>query len=117
MWNYTRDEWRRCKNTLQTSGKDHFRRAFNGWMKMTAKVKFPEQGDPMDYRLTYTRNEWRRWKLHSKRVEKMQLTLETSVIFSYDTATQQWVHWSEYVTPYTPVSNDVKLHSKRVGKM
>ncbi len=25
----------------------------------------------------YTRNEWRRWKLHSTRVEKMKITLET----------------------------------------
>ncbi len=26
----------------------------------------------------YTRNEWRRWKLHSNRVKKMKTTLEKS---------------------------------------
>jgi hypothetical protein len=63
--NYTRNGWRRCKTTLETSGED---------AKLHSK-----QVEKMQ---NYTRNEWRRCKttleaggedvkLHSKRVEKM----------------------------------------------
>ena len=82
--NYTRNEWRRCKTTLETSGED-------------AKLHSKRLGKGHNY----TRNEWRRCKttlgtsgedatLHSKRVgkghnytrnewERGITTLETSV--------------------------------------
>ncbi len=63
--NYTRNEWRRCKTTLETSGED---------VKLHSKR--------VEKMLNYARNEWGRCKttletsgedvkLHSKRVEKM----------------------------------------------
>ncbi len=55
----------------------------------------------------YTRKEWRRWKLHSERVKKMDTTLETS---------------GEDVKPRRKTTldtsgEDIKLHSKRVEKI
>jgi hypothetical protein len=63
--NHTRNEWRRCKTTLDTSGEDAKLHS-----KRVKKMK------------NYTRDEWRRCKttletsgedekLHSRRVEKM----------------------------------------------
>merc|ERR1719247_2877787 len=37
------------------------RRAFNGWIKATSKVKFPDTGDAFDYRFDAVAKEWVHW--------------------------------------------------------
>ncbi len=87
MSNFTRSEWKRCKTTL------NYTRSECSLCKTTleASVIFqimeqietpPEETDadkiPTISVKQYTRNELRRSKLHSKRVGKIETTLETS---------------------------------------
>ena len=134
MWNYTGNEWGRCKTTLEASGEDvklHSKRVGKMW--------------------NYTRNEWRRCettletsgedvKLNSKRVEKLRFdsTLETSgeqgpieessfaVLFPRYREEYLRTVWPdvqllmkqyEVKTTLETSGKDVKINSKRVEKM
>ncbi len=84
MWNYTRNESRRCETTLETSGEDvklHSKRVKKMW--------------------NYTRNEWRICettleksledvKLHSKRVEKMRKLHSKRVKKMWNYTRKEW---------------------------
>ena len=55
MYNYTRNEWRRCETTLETSGED-------------VKITLETSGEDFKTTLEASAEDV---KLHSKRVEKM----------------------------------------------
>ncbi len=109
MWNYTRNEWRRCKTPPERS-------EFQGNMLSSAQGLLAEQSGTAN-QLTaegtlemsgedqnYTRNEWRRSTLHSKRVEKINTTRVTSGEDQKYYTRNEW-------------GRSKILHSKRVGKI
>ncbi len=111
MQNYTRDQWRRCKITLETSGDAKLH------SKRVEKMQ------------NYTRDEWRRCKitletsgedakLHSRRVEK---SVGPSIFIGLpsfkDGRSFASVTINSPETTLETSGEDVKLHSKRVEKL
>jgi hypothetical protein len=104
MQNHTRNEWRKCKTTLETSGED---------VKLHSK-----RGKKM-------------LKKHSKRVEKMQNHTRFECIFSHSRSPyskKQSPGVANITDPSSPYTDwrairtlrswpNLKLHSKRVEKM
>ena len=145
--NYTRNGWRRCENTLETSGEDQTN--LRGQIGIILGVGRGEFVETLLKGKNNTRNEWRRCKttleasgedkkLHSKRVERMfhffgrvikeSIILVTNIA-SESTMLQTTLQTSGEDVNYTrnesrrfkstleTSGEDVNLHSKRVEKM
>jgi hypothetical protein len=90
--NYTRNEWRRCKNTLKTSGEN-------------VKIHSKRVGKMRKY----TRNEWRRCKNTLETSGEDRLVLVTSL--------KLLVRPPVTFSVPTQISTNRLLHSKRAEKM
>jgi hypothetical protein len=102
MLNYTRNEWRRCQNTLETSGK--FVKPFlnlkaEGLMYLSNLGGLRVKLSPSNY----TRNGWRR----------SNTTLETSG----EDEKKKLETGGEDRKPHSKVEKTRKINSKRGGKM
>ncbi len=89
--NYTRNEWKRFKSTLETSGED-----VKLHSKRVEKIA----------------------KIHSKRVEKITSILLFDAVSSLITGLVLNIFFTEPILGYTFLAGRAaKLHSKRVEKM
>ncbi len=108
---YTRNERRRCQNTLETSGEDvkiHSKRVGKMYFLTTAvSLNTEDWFNTLStiILLIQSNNQWQSntLKLHSKRVEKMQNYTRNGL--------------GRCKTTLETRGEDVKQHSKRVGKM
>jgi hypothetical protein len=76
MQNYTRNWWRRCETTLQTTGEDSFDRFFESAKNFINPYNKQSKLQLLSKTTLETGGKDR--EIHSKRVEKIMFTLETS---------------------------------------
>ncbi len=117
MWNHTRNEWRRCETTLETSGEDE-----KPHSKRVEKIQFYTRNEckiPTDVLANSLLNRRRKQKL--SQTLKVSFTLETSeedVKLHSKRVEKMWNstpnEWRRCETPLQTSGEDVKLHSEKM---